>query len=145
MYRGFLWLGGAERTLEAWKRGTVLPFSDDGILIAEEVGGLDLSGTWLTVLSACQTGAGDAQAGEGVLGLRRGFGLAGSDHLLFTLWSVADESTAQFMESFYERLFQIGDPPRAFQETQRAELLRWRQMIGIPGAVFRAGGFVLTR
>jgi CHAT domain-containing protein len=145
MYRGFLWLGGAEKTLEAWKRGKVLPFSEDGILTAEEVGGLDLGGTWLTVLSACQSGAGDARSGEGVLGLRRGFALAGTENLLFTLWSVDDESTARFMETFYDRLFQTMDPHRAFQEAQVAELLRWKQDRGIPVAVFRAGAFVLTR
>jgi CHAT domain-containing protein len=145
MYRGFLLLGGAARALEAWKRGTVLPFSEDGILTAEEVSGLDLNGTWLTVLSACQTGAGEARIGEGVLGLRRGFTLAGTENLLFTLWSVDDDATAQFMDAFYERLFRIGDPSRAFQETQAAEVLRWKPTHGIPGAVFRAGGFVLMR
>src|SRR5262249_26259422 len=134
-----------ENTLKAWKRGTAPPFYDDGILTAEEVGGLDLGGTWLTVLSACQTGAGDARIGEGVLGLRRGFALAGTDYLLFTLWSVNDEATAQFMNAFYKRLFQTLDPSRALQETQKAELLRWRELYDIPGAVFRAGGFVLMR
>jgi len=79
------------------------------------------------------------------LGLRRGFALAGTENLLFTLWSVDDEATAQFMDAFYERLFQTSDPSRAFHETQVQELLRWKQMNGIPGAVFRAGGFVLMR
>ncbi|HEX4960498.1 MAG TPA: CHAT domain-containing tetratricopeptide repeat protein [Thermoanaerobaculia bacterium] len=145
MYRGFVILGGAGKTLEAWKRGTVFPFSEDGILTAEEVGGLDLSRTWLTVLSACQTGAGEVRSGEGVLGLRRGFALAGTQYLLFTLWSVEDEATARFMENFYRQLFQTLDPVRAFQETQAAELVRLKQLEGIRRAAVHVGGFVLTR
>jgi tetratricopeptide (TPR) repeat protein len=146
MYRGYLLLGGAAKTIDAWHQGSVPPFSEDGILTAEEVGGLDLSRTWLTVLSACRTGIGDARTGEGILGLRRGFVLAGTEHLLFTLWSVDDEATARFMESFYERLFQTGDPARSFQDTQRAELLAWKRGAdGLRNAVLRAGGFVLSR
>ena len=145
MYRGYLLLGGGKETLEAWKTGAVAPFSNDGVLTAEEASGLDLSDTWLTVLSACETGAGDVRAGEGVLGLRRGFALAGSKNLVFSLWSVRDDATAEFMTAFYERLLQGGDPPNAFQETQLAELLRWKQERDIPSAVYRAGGFVLTQ
>jgi CHAT domain-containing protein len=145
MYRGYVILGGAGKTLEAWKRGTLLPFSEDGILTAEEVGGFDLGKTWLTVLSACQTGAGEVRSGEGVLGLRRGFALAGTQYLLFTLWSVDDKATAEFMKQFYERLFQTLDPTRAFHEAQVAELVRLKQAKGPPEAALKAGVFVLTR
>jgi CHAT domain-containing protein/tetratricopeptide (TPR) repeat protein len=145
MYRGYLLLGGGRRTLEAWKSGSSAPFASDGVLTAEEASSLDLSGTWLTVLSACDTGAGDVRAGEGVLGLRRGFALAGTRNLLFSLWSVRDDATAEFMTAFYERLFRDGDPARAFQETQVAELLRWKHDRDISSAVYRAGAFVLTQ
>lgn len=145
MYRGYLVLGGAEESLADWNRGSIPPFSNDGILTAEEAGGLDLSQTWLTVLSACRTGAGDARSGEGVLGLRRGFALAGTEHLLFTLWSVNDAATADFMELFYAKLFQTADPVSAFHETQVAELLRLKRASNLKDAVFRAGGFALTR
>jgi CHAT domain-containing protein len=146
MYRGVLLLAGGERTRKAWEDGAVLlPFSDDGILTAEEAAGLDLSGTWLTVLSACRSGSGDARIGEGVLGLRRAFALAGSEQLLFSLWSVDDDATAEFMNGFYERLFAGKDPRKAFNETQAEELRRWRRIEDVESAVFRAGAFILSR
>src|SRR5205823_6504038 len=77
MYRSGLALAGAQSTLQAWARGEVPPTENDGIVTAEEVGGLKLNGTWLVVLSACETGSGEARAGEGVMGLRRGFIQAG--------------------------------------------------------------------
>jgi tetratricopeptide (TPR) repeat protein len=145
MYRGYLLLGGGKQTLKEWQRGTAVPFANDGILTAEEASSLDLSGTWLTVLSACDTGAGDAHAGEGVLGLRRGFALAGTQNLLFSLWPVRDDATAQFMTAFYDRLFETADAASAFHETQVAELRRWRSDRGVVSAAYRAGAFVFTR
>jgi CHAT domain-containing protein/Tfp pilus assembly protein PilF len=146
MYRGYILLEGGEQTLQNWATGTSSKSSLDGVLTAEEAGALDLTGTWLTVLSACETGAGDAWTGEGVMGLRRGFTIAGTQHLLFTLWRVKDEPTTQFMEMFYRRLFERGDPVRAFQETQKSELLRWKRETGsISSAAYRAGAFILTR
>jgi CHAT domain-containing protein len=136
MYRGFLLLGGNSQ-------GKGL--GDDGILTAEEAAGLDLEDTWLTVLSACRTGAGDARIGEGVLGLRRGFTLAGTENLMFSLWSVDDEATARFREAFYERLFASGKVAESFRITQIEELRLWKKALGIPEAVFRAGGFILTK
>src|SRR5207248_2576649 len=73
MHRSGLALAGAQETLRAWGRGETPPMNNDGIVTAEEVGGLKLQGTWLVVLSACESGIGQALAGEGVLGLRRGF------------------------------------------------------------------------
>ncbi len=145
LYRGYVLLGGAARSLEAWSRGSVPPAATDGILTAEEAAGLDLSRTWLTVLSACRSGTGEARDGEGVLGLRRGFALAGTENLLFTLWSVDDRATAQFMERFYERLFATRDPASAFHETQVARLRDLRSTQGLRWAVSQAGGFVLSR
>jgi len=136
MYRGFLLLGNYQHTKRA---------ADDGILTAEEAAGLDLRNTWLTVLSACRSGAGDARIGEGVLGLRRGFTMAGTENLAFTLWSVDDEATAQFMEAFYERLFASNDIGESFRTTQIEGLRLWKKAGGISEAVFRAGAFVLTK
>ena len=53
-------------------------------------------------LSACDTGSGEARAGEGVMGLRRGFVEAGAQNLLMTLWPISDEFTIQIMSDFYE-------------------------------------------
>jgi CHAT domain-containing protein len=145
MYRGYLLLGGAEESLAAWRHGVVLPLSQDGLLTAEEVGGLDLGGTWLTVLSACRSGAGEARGGEGILGLRRGFALAGTEYLVFTLWPVNDAATARFMKQFYQRIFQQEEPALAFYRAQIAELRRLRQEQGLSTAVYQAGGLVLTR
>src|SRR5262249_49208403 len=101
MYRSGLALTGAQRTLEAWAKGEVPPGENDGIVTAEEVGGLKLEGTWLVVLSACDTGTGEARAGEGVMGLRRGFIQAGAQNLLMTLWPLNDEITVEIMKEFY--------------------------------------------
>jgi tetratricopeptide (TPR) repeat protein len=145
MYRGYLVLGGGHRTLRDWGEGRSVPFAIDGILTAEEASALDLRDTWLTVLSACETGAGDVRAGEGVMGLRRGFALAGTQNLVLSLWPVDDQATAQFMTQFYDRLFGSANPSRAFHDAQVAELLRWKERNDLQTAVHLAGGFVLTR
>src|SRR5271166_4859771 len=63
MHRSGLALAGAQTTVEAWKREEVPPVENDGILTAEDVSTLDLQGTWLVTLSACDTGSGEARAG----------------------------------------------------------------------------------
>jgi CHAT domain-containing protein/tetratricopeptide (TPR) repeat protein len=75
--------------------------AEDGILTAEEIASLDLSGVELTVLSACGTGLGTVMAGEGILGLRRAFEVAGAGSLVTSLWSVQDEATRQWMSGLY--------------------------------------------
>jgi tetratricopeptide (TPR) repeat protein/CHAT domain-containing protein len=100
------------------------PGDDDGILTAEEVIGMDLWGTQLVVISACESGLGESRGGEGVFGLRRAFALAGAQNLVMTLWPVADEPT--MMECFYRHLQTGGTPQRALLAAQREWIAKER-------------------
>ena len=123
-------LAGATTTLQAWARGEVPPTENDGIVTAEEAGGLKLDGTWLVVLSACETGSGEAHAGEGVMGLRRGFIQAGAQNLLMTLWPISDEATVQIMLDFYDAAFKSGNAPQALADVQRIGWLNSASSVG---------------
>ena len=144
MHRSGLALAGAQTTIEAWKREEVPPVENDGILTAEDVSTLDLQGTWLATLSACDTGSGEARAGEGVMGLRRGFIQAGALNLLMTLWPISDEVTVQIMSDFYEAAHHSGNAPEALAEVQRKWLLQLRTEKGLAQAVNLAGPFIMT-
>lgn len=76
---------------------------EDGILTAEEIASLDLSGTEWAVLSACDTGLGVVKASEGVLGLRRAFQVAGAHTLIMSLWAVEDQATRAWMHELYRQ------------------------------------------
>ncbi|MBV8416943.1 MAG: CHAT domain-containing protein [Verrucomicrobia bacterium] len=144
MHRSGLALAGANTTIEAWKRGQAPPIEEDGILTAEDVSTLDLKGTWLVTLSACDTGSGEARAGEGVMGLRRGFIEAGAQNLLMTLWPISDESTVQIMKDFYEAAHESGKAPEALAKVQREWLVRLRKEQGLANAVNLAGPFIMS-
>jgi tetratricopeptide (TPR) repeat protein len=144
MHRSGLALAGAQTTIEAWKRDEVPPVENDGILTAEDVSTLDLQGTWLVTLSACDTGAGEARAGEGVMGLRRGFIQAGAQNLLMTLWPISDEVTVQIMSDFYQAAHNTGKAPEALAEVQRTWLLKLRTEKGLAQAVNLAGPFIMS-
>lgn len=77
---------------------------DDGILTALEAAGLDLWGTKLVVLSACDTGVGEVKNGEGVYGLRRALALAGSETQVMSLWPVSDLGARDLMIEYYQAL-----------------------------------------
>jgi tetratricopeptide (TPR) repeat protein len=144
MHRSGLALAGANTTIEAWKRGEASPIEDDGILTAEDVSTLDLKGTWLVTLSACDTGSGEARAGEGVMGLRRGFIEAGAQNLLMTLWPISDEVTVQIMSDFYEAAHERGSAPEALAKVQREWLVKLRKEQGLANAVNLAGPFIMS-
>ncbi len=92
--------------------------SEDGILTALEAAGLNLSGTKLLVLSACKTGLGDVQNGEGVYGLRRAFAIAGAESQLMSLWAVNDYKTNKLMVDYYQRLKNNVGRSEALRQTQ---------------------------
>jgi len=78
--------------------------AEDGVLTALEAAGLNLWGTQLVVLSACETGLGEVPTGAGVYGLRRALVLAGSGAQVMSLWQVDDASTRDLMTAYYKRL-----------------------------------------
>ena len=94
---------------------------ENGILHAIEAQTLNLFGTELIVLSACQTGHGVFDYSEGLEGLPRAFYIAGAKNVLVTLWNVGDESTKVFMTEFYNRWTAqtISDPVKALIETKK--------------------------
>ena len=83
---------------------------DDGLLTALEAAGLDLWGTKLVVLAACDTGVGEVKIGDGVYGLRRALVLAGAESQMISLWPVSDRGTRDLVVGFYQRL--LGDDAR---------------------------------
>jgi CHAT domain-containing protein len=76
--------------------------ADDGILTAEEIASMNLTGVDWVVLSACDTGVGRIQAREGVVGLRRAFQIAGAGTLIMSLWPVEDRAAREWMCALYQ-------------------------------------------
>ncbi len=122
MHRSGIALAGANDTI----RGRREAGGNDGILTAEEVAGMDLWGTRMVVISACESGLGEAKGGEGVFGLRRAFTIAGAQSLVMTLWAVSDDATRQLMESLYRHLPEQRTPQRALLAAQREWIAKKR-------------------
>lgn len=91
---------------------------DDGVLTALEATALDLWGTKLVVLSACDTGVGEVKNGDGVYGLRRALFLAGAESQLMSLWPVSDRSTRELMAGYYQALVQNAGRGEALRRVQ---------------------------
>jgi CHAT domain-containing protein/Tfp pilus assembly protein PilF len=91
---------------------------NDGILTAFEATGLDLWGTKLVVLSACDTGVGEIKNGDGVYGLRRALVLAGSESQMMSLWPVSDRGTRELMIEYYRRLKADDGRSEALRQVQ---------------------------
>lgn len=117
LYRSALVMSGGNN---GWLFPEMIPEGvDDGILTAKEISGLDLSGTRLVVMSACQTGLGDI-TGEGVFGLQRAFKLAGAKTLVMSLSPVHDDATKVLMTSFYKELASGHEIRQAFAKAQES-------------------------
>jgi len=115
--------------------------AEDGLLTALDVTGMDLIGTDLVVLSACETGLGEALPGEGVYGLRRAFTLAGARTLILSLWKVPDKETKDLMVNVYTKLLHGTPKAQALREAQR-EMLAARRAAGQADSPFYWGAFV---
>ncbi|MDY6783290.1 MAG: CHAT domain-containing tetratricopeptide repeat protein [Cyanobacteriota bacterium] len=96
---------------------------EDGVLTALETAHLNLRGTQLAVLSACETGLGEAENGEGVYGLRRALVIAGAQSQAIGLWNVSDEGTKVLMVQYYRRLLGGEGRSEALRQVQ-LEMLR---------------------
>jgi CHAT domain-containing protein len=103
LLRSGLVLSGAHAPTSTAAQAT-RPRADGGLVTALELAGLDLWGTQLVVLSACDTGRGDVRLGQGVYGLRRALVTAGAETVVMSLWKVNDETTRQLMEEYYRHL-----------------------------------------
>lgn len=111
------------------------PLADDGILTAYEVMNLDLSSTHLVVLSACETGLGKIENGEGVYGLQRSFLQAGARNIMISLWKVDDLMTQEMMVQFYRYLFQGHSERTALKLAQLDQLKKHRDPLAWGGFI----------
>jgi CHAT domain-containing protein len=129
-------LAGANR------RNFAAPEQEDGVLTAEEVASLNLSGVEWAVLSGCDTGGGEVRVSEGVLGLRRAFQVAGAKTVIMSLWPVEDQATREWMTTLYEgRLKRRLGTADAVREASLT-VLRQRRAKGLSAHPFYWAPFV---
>jgi CHAT domain-containing protein/tetratricopeptide (TPR) repeat protein len=117
--------------------------AEDGWVTAEEIALLNLRGTELVVLSACQTGLGDVKSGEGVFGLRRAFLFAGARTLVTSLFEVPDKDTRELMKAFYSGL-KSGHGKLAALHTAELSMLQRRRQSGGAAHPFFWASFVMV-
>jgi CHAT domain-containing protein len=126
------------------QRNTTESGLDDGILTAQEIATLNLHGTQWAVLSACGTGLGVVESGEGVLGLSRAFQTAGVRTVVMSLWNVEDESARRWMTALYDGLLkQHVGTSRALQAASR-QILAERRRRGESTHPYYWGGTVAS-
>ena len=122
MLRSGLLMAGASN---AWNLGVVSRDAEDGILTADEISRLDLSGTQIVVLSACETGQGMFDAFNGTFGLQRGLKNAGVGPIVMSLWKVPDEPTALLMTTLYRLLAEGVERQEALRQAQQTVAKRY--------------------
>jgi len=103
---------------------------------------LNLQGVEWAVLSACETGVWEIQAGEGVVGLRRAFQVAGAATLISSLWSVEDKATRAWMTALYRARRERGEDTASSVRSASVEALKTRRAAGQSTHPFYWGAFV---
>lgn len=112
-----------------------------GLLVAEKVLSLSLRGTDMVVLSACSTGLGEVQAGQGVYGLRRAFMQTGTRSLVMSMWDVPDRETRELMGAFYTALGGGMNRAEALRHAAKVQRRIVRRRFGVE-SVLHWGAFV---
>lgn len=120
LYRTGIMLSGAER---AWCGRNVISGIEDGVVNGEELASLDLHGVDLMTLIACDTGNGDIDPEEGIIGLRRALKTAGCKTLVTTAWNLDKEAGDAYLQEFYSNLLNGSGIP-ASHRTAQLELLK---------------------
>jgi CHAT domain-containing protein len=92
--------------------------AEDGLLTGLKASLLNLQGTELVILSACDSGTGEVQIGEGVMSLRRAFRIAGAQTILASHWKVSDKTSTSLMTTFIERWRASEPRAKAWREAQ---------------------------
>ena len=110
MLKALIALSGANKSIEEWK--------DYGLITALKLSGLNLEGTDIVVLSACETGVVDINSTEGISALAKAFILAGSKNAVISLWSVNDKATKDLMEVFYNAMVDSKSYSEALREAK---------------------------
>ncbi len=126
LLRSGILLAGASKTVSG-EQVPNLESNDNGVLTAYEAMNLNLEGTDLIVLSACETGLGDVKSGEGVYGLQRAFLVAGADAMVMSLWKVDDAATQQLMTNFYTNWTKGGSKLKAFKQAQLQLMTKFKE------------------
>ena len=125
LLRSGLFFTGADNYLKK-ENSNLSEEEDNGLLTAYEAMNLDLDKTELVVLSACETGLGELQNGEGVFGLRRAFQQAGARAVLMSLWKVNDQATQELMSSFYKNWVTGMTKRDAFSKAQQEVRIKYK-------------------
>ncbi len=137
-------LGCGLALANANRRARASSSDEDGLLTAEEIVGLDLSGVEWAVLSACETGLGTDRAWEGMFSLSRAFTVAGARQIVASLWRVDDVATSSWARELYRSPRQPhGDASVATRNASLAMISR-RRALGWSTHPYYWGAFVAT-